>query len=144
METVVVTTRDRTREIVRGNLARIKLLSVAGPILCDERQTERVLRLLRNRRAWGIEPPLLMLAIHDDEEEAAAEQFRSGTAGDLARFMSVRQKGHNETVGHQMKISACRSAGGRIFFTCSFDPFAARASCASDCPLVGASVSTSC
>ena len=52
---------DRTREIVGRNLARIKLISVAGPLLRNHEQAERVLRLLRNRRDWGIEAPLLML-----------------------------------------------------------------------------------
>ena len=35
METVA---SDQTRKIVRGNLNRIRLITVAGPLLCNESQ----------------------------------------------------------------------------------------------------------
>jgi hypothetical protein len=95
---------DRTREIVRRNLSRIKLISVAGPLLCDPRQSERVMKLLRNRQDWGIEQPLVMLALHDEREESEARRFQSGPARELARFTSVWQKGHNETSGHVIEL----------------------------------------
>ena len=45
-----------------------------------------------------------MIAVHDDDEATAAEQFQSGSAANLARFMIKRQKGHNETVGHAIEL----------------------------------------
>src|SRR5206468_2795360 len=116
MEPLAEAVFDRTREIVRRNLSRIKLISVAGPVLRDPRQGERVLRLLRNRRDWGIEPPLLMLAVHDDEEEAASEEFRLGPTRELARLAAVRQEGHNKTVGHAIELF-------RREFQADADPF---------------------
>ena len=50
METIAA---DQTHEIVRENLNRIRLLSVAGPLLCDEAQAARVLRLLNTPQAMG-------------------------------------------------------------------------------------------
>jgi hypothetical protein len=89
---------DQSASVVRHNMVRIKLLTVAGPLLCHTAQRNRVVRLLENRRAWGIEPPLVMLAVHSNDEMAAAKQFQSDVAGDLAQYVIVRQKGHNETV----------------------------------------------
>src|SRR5688500_13110268 len=91
---------DRSASVVRKNMAKIKLLTVAGPLLCHAAQADRVVRLLKNRRSWGIERPLVMLAVHSDNEQAAAERFHSGAAGDLAQYIIVRQKGHNETVSN--------------------------------------------
>jgi DNA repair photolyase len=95
---------DRTRQIVRDNLARIRLISVAGPILCDERQTRRLLRLLKNRQEWEIEPPLLSLAVHSPEEKDAAEAFAEGAGREFGRCVIVQQKGHNESVGHVIQL----------------------------------------
>ncbi len=119
MEPLTQLSNDQTREIVRRNLARIRLISVAGPILCNERQSDRVLGLLRNRRAWGIDPPLLMQAIHNDAEMAAAQQFQSGPACELARFVCVRQNGHNETVGQAIELF-------RREFQADADPFTSK------------------
>ena len=116
METIAA---DRTQEIVRDNLNRIRLLSVAGPLLCDERQAGRVLRLLCTRKRWGIDQPLVMLAVHNAEEIAAAELFQQGTAKDLARFVVKEQKGHNETVGHAIELF-------RSEFQEDADPFTAK------------------
>jgi hypothetical protein len=44
-------------------MAKIKLLTVAGPLLCHAAQAHRVIRLLDNRRSWGIERPLLSTMI---------------------------------------------------------------------------------
>jgi DNA repair photolyase len=95
---------DRTRQIIRDNFARIRLISVAGSILSDERQTRRLLRLLENRREWGIELPLLSLAVHSQEEEDAANAFAEGAGRELARYIIVRQKGHNESVGRAIEV----------------------------------------
>lgn len=112
-------TLDRTRDIVRDNLARIRLVSVAGPLLRNESQAARVLRLLEKRRQWNIGPPLVMFAVHDDEEEAAAARFQRGPAADLARFTLRRQKGHNETVGNAITLF-------REEFDAKADPFTAK------------------
>ncbi len=95
---------DQSASIIRQNMAKIKLLTVAGPLLCHPEQTHRIVRLLANRHSWGIERPLVMLAVHSDDEKAAAERFQSGAARDLARYVIVRQKGHNETVGHAIDL----------------------------------------
>src|SRR5688500_14390117 len=95
---------DQSASVVRQNMARIKLLTVAGPLLCHTAQTNRVVRLLENRRAWGIERPLVMLAVHNKDEMAAAKRFQSDVAGDLAQYVIVRQKGHNETIGNAIKL----------------------------------------
>src|SRR5438552_13072489 len=78
---------DQSASIIRQNMAKIKLLTVAGPLLCHPAQAHRVVQLLENRLSWGIERPLVMLAVHSDDEQAAAEQFESGAARDLARYI---------------------------------------------------------
>ena len=88
---------DQSASVICQNMAKIKLLIVAGPLLCHPAQAHRVVQLLENRFSWSIERPSVMLAVHSDDEQAAAEQFKSGTARDLARYVIVRQKGHNET-----------------------------------------------
>ena len=103
METIA-SNGDRTRQIVRDNLARIRLISVAGPIVCDERQTRRLLSLLKNRREWEIDLPLLSLAVHTPEEEDAAKAFVQGFGRELGRYVIARQNGHNESVGHAIEL----------------------------------------
>ena len=110
---------DQSASIIRQNMAKIKLLTVAGPLLCHPEQTQRVVRLLANRHSWGVERPLVMLAVHSDDEKAAAEQFQSRAARDLARYVIVRQKGHNETVGHAIDLF-------RQQFDPTADPFTAK------------------
>lgn len=115
----VVEIDDRTRDTVRRNLARIRLVTVAGPILREAPQRERVLRLLQNRCRWGIEPPLVMLAVHDDDEAAAAASFAERVEGGLARCTVVRQQRHNQTVGNAIALF-------RREFDRGADPFAAK------------------
>jgi hypothetical protein len=110
---------DQSASIVRNNMARIKLFTVAGPLLGHTAQANRVIRLLENRRAWGLERPLVMLAVHSNDEKVAAEQFQSGVARDLARYVVVQQKGHNETVGHAIDLF-------RQQFDSTADPFTAK------------------
>jgi hypothetical protein len=110
---------DQSAFVIRHNMARIKLLTVAGPLLSHAAQAKRIVRLLKNRGSWGIERPLVMLAVHSDNEQAAAEQFQSGAAGDLARYIIVRQKGHNETVGNAIDLF-------RQEFDPATDPFTAK------------------
>jgi hypothetical protein len=110
---------DQSAFVVRTNMARIKLITVAGPLLISAPQANRVVRLLENRRSWGIEPPLVMLAVHNDDEHAAAERFQAEAARDLARSIIVRQKGHNETVGHAIGVF-------REQFDPTADPFTAK------------------
>jgi hypothetical protein len=100
-------------------MAKIKLLTVAGPLLCHPAQTNRVVRLLEDRQAWSIERPLVMLAVHGNDEKAAAKQFQSGVACDLAEYVIVHQKGHNETVGNAIKLF-------RQQFDSTADPFTAK------------------
>ena len=116
METVA---SDQTRKIVRENLNRIRLITVAGPLLCNESQASRVLRVLQTRKQWGIDLPLVMLAVHDDDEADAAERFQAGPASHLARFIVKRQDGHNQTVGNAVELF-------RNEFTADADPFTAK------------------
>ena len=39
---------DQSASIIRQNMAKLKLLTVAGPLLCHTAQTHRILRLLEN------------------------------------------------------------------------------------------------
>ncbi len=110
---------DRTREVVRRNLARIRLISVAGPLLRHHDQSARVLRLLHNRRRWGLDAPLLMLAVHNWDEQRAARDFAAGPARGLARITVVPQKGHNQTVGNAIELF-------RKEFDPNADPFTAK------------------
>ena len=82
---------DQSSSIVRKNMARIKLFTVAGPLLCHAAQVNRVVQILENRYSWGIERPLVMLAVHSDDERIAAERFQSGVARDLAQYIIVRE-----------------------------------------------------
>ncbi len=116
METVA---SDQTRKIVRENLNRIRLITVAGPLLCNKSQASRVLRVLQTRKQWGIDPPLVMLAVHDDDEADAAERFQAGPAAGLARFIVKRQGGHNQTVGNAVELF-------RNEFIVDADPFTAK------------------
>ena len=116
METVA---SDQTREIVRENLNRIRLITVAGPLLCNEPQASRVLRVLRTRKQWGIDRPLVMLAVHNDDEADAAERFQAGPISHLARFTVKRQDGHNQTVGNAVELF-------RNEFVADADPFTAK------------------
>ena len=116
METVAA---DQTRKVVRDNLDRIRLITVAGPLLCNESQASRVLRVLQNRKRWGIEPPLVMLAVHDDDETHATARFQAGPAANLARFVVIRQDGHNKTVGNAVELF-------RKEFIADADPFTAK------------------
>jgi hypothetical protein len=110
---------DQSSSIVRKNMARIKLLTVAGPLLCHAAQANRVVRLLENCRAWGLDRPLVMLAVYSDDERVAAERFQTGTAHDLARYVIIQQKGHNETVGNAIGVF-------RQQFDPTTDPFTAK------------------
>ena len=60
MASVICPITDQSAFVVRKNMAKIKLLTVAGPLLPSAPQANRVVRLLENRRSWGIEPPLVM------------------------------------------------------------------------------------
>lgn len=95
---------DQSASIVRKNMARIKLLTVAGPLLCHTTQAHRVVRPLEHRRSWGIECLLVMLAVYNNDESIAAKQLQSGATRDLARYIIVQQKGHNETVGNAIDL----------------------------------------
>lgn len=119
MATATCPIADQSASVIRKNMARINLLTVAGPLLCHAAQANRVVRLLENRRSWGIEQPLVLLAVHSDNEEAAAEQFQLGAARDLARYIIIRQNGHNETVGHAIELF-------RQHFAPDADPFTAK------------------
>ena len=48
---------DQTTTIVRNNLARIRLLAVAGAIFLDNRQVDRVAAVLRNSQRFGLAAP---------------------------------------------------------------------------------------
>ena len=45
-----------------------------------------------------------MMAVHNEGEESAAEEFKAGPASELARFLTIRQRGHNETVSHAIEL----------------------------------------
>jgi hypothetical protein len=53
---------DQSASIVRNNMARMKLCPVAGPLLGRTAQVNRVVRILENRRARGLERPLVRWA----------------------------------------------------------------------------------
>ena len=74
---------------------------------------------LKIRRSWGIERLLVVLAVHNDNEEAAAEQFQAEATHDLAPYIIVRQKGHNETVSNAINLF-------RQQFDPTADPFTAK------------------
>ena len=40
---------DQSASIIRQNMAKIKLFTVAGPLLCHPAQAHRVVQLLENR-----------------------------------------------------------------------------------------------
>ncbi len=94
---------DQTTAIVRDNLAKIKLVSIAGPLLSNDSSRARVVQLLQNRRDWGNEPPVVMLAVHDEEEAGVADWFQ-GEAADLGDFVIQPQEGHNKTVGNAVSL----------------------------------------
>jgi hypothetical protein len=119
MEGAVYPMMDRSVSVIRNNMARIKMFTVAGPLLCNAAQENRVVQLLKNRQAWSIERPLVMLAVHNNDEKVAAERFQSGDACDLARYTMVRQKGHNETVGNAINLF-------RQHFDSTANPFTAK------------------
>jgi len=113
---------DMTDAIVRRNLARIKLISIAGPLLLHEVECSRARRLLENCQAWGQELPLVMLAVHGDDESQAAAAIAAGPASGLARFITIHQRGHTETVGNAIALF-------RREFEPTAAPFAAKRRC---------------
>jgi hypothetical protein len=119
MEGAVYPMMERSVSVICDNMARIKMFTVAGPLLCNAAQEDRIVQLLKNRQAWRIEPPLVMLAVHNTDEKVAAERFQSEDAGDLARYIIVRQKGHNQTVGNAINLF-------RQHFDPTADPFTAK------------------
>ena len=118
MKSATIPFRDKTRDAVRNNMAQIKLITAAGPLLSVPAQTNRVISLLENRHSWGFVPPLVMLAVHNDNEEVAANQFILQD-NKLAEYVVVRQKGHNETVGNAISLF-------RNSFDPNLDPFMAK------------------
>src|ERR1051326_7044300 len=112
-------TIDRTKDVVRENFRRIRLISVAGTLLSNEQQQQRVIELLRTRKRWDLPTPLVMIAVHNDKERASAEDFITGSAGELARYVVKDQKGHNETVGNAIELY-------RQEFDANADPFTAK------------------
>src|SRR5437016_5520610 len=95
---------DRSRDIVRQNLARVRVVVVAGPLLASEPQRARVERLLRNRRAWGRDLPILLIATHSDAEEEIGRSFAEGAVSRVARVAVRRQAGHNESMGNAIAL----------------------------------------
>lgn len=96
--------QDETARVVRENLARIRLISVAGPLLINPNACARVRRLLDNRRAWGLAPPLVMLAAGGEEEVAAAKAFRNSIPSNLVCCEIVPKNGSKQAVGLAMEL----------------------------------------
>jgi hypothetical protein len=118
MESAICLIADQSASGIRKNMATIKLLTVAGPPLCHAAQADRVVRLFENRRSWGTEQPLVMLAVHNDNEKAAAKQFRAEATRDLC-YTSLSEKGHNETVSSAIDLFRRQSVP-------TADPFTAK------------------
>ncbi len=95
---------DHTRDIVRGNLARIKLITVAGTALLHDHQADRALRVIWKRCEYGTEPPLVMIAVHNGAEANAAKAFAGRLPNGPSQCHMVRQDGHNETVGNAIRL----------------------------------------
>src|ERR1700677_2976137 len=96
---------NRSRQIVKDNLARIKLIGVAGSVFCDSKQKPRLLSFLYCRPTANIDVPLLMVAVHRDVEESMLETYLSvNSLNNLAHVRVVRQLDHNETVGNALKL----------------------------------------
>ncbi len=110
-----------TPSIVARNLSRIRLIAVAGALLLNENQAERVLCLLRKRLEWGLGKPCVMLALHNDQEEHAGHSFAVRNS-ELAEFKIVKQTGHNETVGNAIALF-------RTIFSPDADVFTAKRQC---------------
>ncbi len=107
---------ENSAYISRDNLAKIKLVTIAGPLLCNPNMSERASMLLSNRARWGREMPLVMIAVHNEQELKAADRLVSTYAKHVADFRIVQQKGHNETVGNAIGLF-------REYFDQSADPF---------------------
>lgn len=96
---------ERQRSL--SNLARIQLIVVAATNLLEPQSQQRHFRLLLNRaKVNPAELPQLLLAAHSDEEAQAAHTFKLALSH-LAEPVTgevrvIRQKGHNETVGHAL------------------------------------------
>lgn len=95
---------DSTLPIVRRNLARIKLIAIAGTALLENMQADRALAVLRNRCSWGAGSPRVMVAVHNRLEAAAAESFIRRLPIQRSRCHIVPQNGHNETVGNALRL----------------------------------------
>ena len=106
---------DRTSAIVSDNLKRIRLLAIAGTLLKSPSQRDRVLGLLENRQRWGLTPPFLMLAVHDDEEAEAATRFAADYGNMADEICIVRQNGHNETVGNAIQLFRQHMGANDVF-----------------------------
>jgi len=122
MEEMTAMVDERTREIVKRNLSTIRLVTIAGPLLLHDEQRQRATALLSNRGQWGQTPPLVMLAVHNDEEEAAAKRFGLEEGGETGMCSIVSQKGHNETVGNAIALY-------RQKFEEAAEPFKAKRHC---------------
>jgi len=66
--------QTRTSQIVRDNLARIRLLAVRGSLLTRPAERERVERVLHKYDAWGLPSPSVMVAAGNAAERQAAKQ----------------------------------------------------------------------
>jgi rubrerythrin len=60
-----------------------------------------------------------MLAVHNDNEKAAAKQFRAEATRDLVLYIIIREKGHNETISSAIDLF-------RRQFVPNADPFTAK------------------
>ncbi len=93
---------ERTRLISHQCLSRIRMIVVDVMLLLHPASKERVMRLLRNCRRWGLKPPLVALEAHNDMETTAAEEF-ARTAADYTTFKIFRTERHHD-VGKALEL----------------------------------------
>ena len=101
---IIPSTSDQTTTIVRDNLARIRLLAVAGPAFLDERQVDRLAAVLRNFQRFGLRAPVVVAGVHNDAETAAAEDRLRQLAPLIATWRIARQTGHTEMIGTGLQV----------------------------------------
>lgn len=93
---------DSTSKQSLMNLARLKLIAVAGPLFLQKVARNRILRLLKNYMKTHNDPPLVV-PMGNAAEIAAAQQFAL-EAGPLGRFLPVYQENMNSLVGTALKM----------------------------------------
>ena len=89
------TASAQTTEICQRRLNLVRLVSVDGRLLLDQSPRSRILHLLDNYHHWGLAKPLIMVAVHNEVERDAADDFQAST-NKCGTFHVVLQGRYNE------------------------------------------------